>query len=726
MLPLLRSDAILSSALNAWVAPCLTLLLLTMGCQAASPDATQPPANDSAAVPSLTISADEDTITLRLASPIEGKVSVFALLPHESFGEATGLVYSGPWEGDTLALPRQTAGRDLLFHRFVIADEQGQPLTDAQWVTDVDGLTADVAHEMAWPTGIKGVSNPVDFDDLVDLDIKHVHVNFLLPRLFLPDGAPDPGPEFTRKVNGHTLRFSPQTIAEWDADLIRMTNDGINVVAVFLNALQEGAKNTDPLVHPDTDIENAPFNLGAFSLDDAQATSMFIGALSFMAERYSRADKKYGWIGGYIIGNEVDSHWTWHNMGPVDMETLAVHHVDELRLAWLAIRQHHADPGVYISLTHSWARPNSRAALKNCGGKELLIRITELSRAGGDFGWAVAYHPYPQNLFEPRFWNDQMAMFGYDSPMITFKNIELLPEYLKRPEMTFQGQARQVILSEQGLHMPKGEAGELVQAAAIALAYYRIQYTPGIDAFILHRHVDVEGEGGLLLGLRHLVNQNENPTLGETVTDGSAQPLGAKKKSWYTFQAAETDAWPQSSDYALAVAGYDSWEDALPRTGPFPEHAPEWESFQTRQNIVFDLLELLPEAEVENALQTKRRLVGLMDGGMAESLFLHPLDADQPPATATYRLDLPAGGKPALQFQTYLGQDQGDGVTFRIRVNGELVFAYPLADQKISEHTVDLSAYAGQTVSLTLEVDPNESNHYDEAQWLTPAIINLP
>lgn len=723
MPPSSRTDAGLWSAITSRALPCFAALTFVTGCVASPASETAAPA---AAESSLTITADKEFVTLRVSAPAPGKVKIYALMPHESLDAPPAPIFTGVMEGDTLQLLRQTQGRDLLFHRFVVTDDQGQPLGDAQWVTDVSQLTAGVAHDMPWPESIKGVSNPVDFDDLVDLDIKHVHVNFLLPSLFLDEDAPDPGPEFTREVNGHTLRFSPETIAEWDADLIRMTQDGVNVIAVFLNQLQEGAQNSDPLVHPATDIDNAPFNLGAFSLDDAKATSMFVGALSFLAERYSRADQKYGWLGGYIIGNEVDSHWTWHNMGPVDMETLADHHIDELRLAWLAIRQHHADPGVYVSLTHSWARPNSRAALKNCGGKELLIRLTELSQAGGDFGWDVAYHPYPQNLFEPRFWNDQMAMFGYDSPMITFKNIELLPEYLKRPEMTYQGEPRRVILSEQGLHMPKGEDGELIQAAAIALAYYRIEHTPGIDAFILHRHVDVEGEGGLLLGLRHLVTDNAGPTLGETVVDSSNQALGEKKKSWYTFQAAETDAWPQSSDYALKVAGYDSWDDALPRTGPFPEHAPEWESFQTRQNIVFDLLELLPDAEVKNALQTKRRLVGLMDGGMAESLFLHPLDADQPPATTTYTLDLPADGKPALQFQSYLGKDLGDGVIFRVRVDGEMVYSYPLDSQKIREHTVDLTKYAGQTIRLTLEVHPNRNNQYDEAQWLTPAIINQP
>ena len=146
----------------------------------------------------------------------------------------------------------------------------------------------------------------------------------------------------------------------------------------------------------------------------------------------------------------------WHNLGEADLDTVARQYTAELRLAWLAIRQHSAAPGVFVSLTHSWTRPNSQLRLRNTAGKDLLDRLTTLSREGGDFGWDVAYHPYPQNLFEPRFWNDRLAMFGYDTPMITFKNIELLPAYLRRPEMLGPDETpRRVILSEQGLHTPR-------------------------------------------------------------------------------------------------------------------------------------------------------------------------------------------------------------------------------------------------------------------------------
>ena len=186
-------------------------------------------------------------------------------------------------------------------------------------------------------------------------------------------------------------------------------------------------------------------------------------------------------------------------------------------------RAESASPRVFVSVTHSWARPNSRSETKNLAGKHLLEGLTAASRAGGDFGWEVAHHPYPQNLFEPRFWNDSLAMFGFDTPQITFKNVEVLPAWLRRPENLVDGQPRGVILSEQGFHTPEGGDGEEVQAAAYALAHHRIERIGGIDAFILHRHVDVRGEGGLLLGVRHLAPR-----------DGS-KPYGERKRSWFTF-----------------------------------------------------------------------------------------------------------------------------------------------------------------------------------------------
>jgi hypothetical protein len=131
------------------------------------------------------------------------------------------------------------------------------------------------------------------------------------------------------------------------------------------------------------------------------------------------------------------------------------------------------------------------------------------------------------------------------TPRITFKNIELLPDYFARRELLFEGRPRRIILSEQGFHTPKGTNGETLQAAAYAYAYKKIESIPGIDAFILHRHVDNAHEGGLLLGLR-----------GMTPNGTESRP---RKKSWEVFRAADTAEWERAFEFALPVIGLKEW-----------------------------------------------------------------------------------------------------------------------------------------------------------------------
>ncbi|MEM1353343.1 MAG: DUF5722 domain-containing protein [Planctomycetota bacterium] len=638
------------------------------------------------------------------ASPIR----VFALPPHQDLDAEQLPVYEG--KPGTVRLPRQQINGDLLYQRFIVTDRERNIITGPVWVSDV-GALPKLRNPMPWPTEIKGVSNPEDYDDLVALGVKHVHVNVILRTLLLPDRAPDPPAAFIREVNGHTIRLNPQAIREWDAKLKRMTDDGINVVAVLLNRVDENASNDDLLVHPDTDIAGAPHKLAAFSLDSDRAVASYIGAVGFLAERYSRPDKQFGWIGGYIVGNEVDSHWVWHNMGPADLETVAGHYIQEVRLCWLAVREQARSPRVFVSLTHSWDRPNAADPMKSLSGKALLNRLTQLSREQGDFGWEVAYHPYPQNLFQPRFWDDRMAMFGYDSPMITFKNMELLPAYLDRPEMQFEGKPRRIIFSEQGLHTPKEPDGERIQAAALALALHRTKHTPGIDAFILHRHIDSRHEGGLLLGLRHPNDPDRNQ-------------LGGKKQSWEVFQQFETPGWEDKARFALEVAGFEGWSEAEPKPGPFPDEAPEWSGIQRYAHVIFDPIKQLSEAEIENALAVQRKIVNLPDGGFVEAIMLHPLRPNRPHATASYDVALPDDSRPVLRFKTFREKAQGDGVVFLVRVNNQVVFRQTVEDRAMLEHEVDLSQYAGETIRLTLEVDPRNNNRHDTALWLNPAITN--
>ncbi|MCA9241538.1 MAG: hypothetical protein KDA37_15115, partial [Planctomycetales bacterium] len=334
---------------------------------------------------------------------------------------------------------------------------------------------------------------------------------------------------------------------------IRALSDAGALVYVILLAYEP----SDPLVkqlllHPDFD-SGAPNHLGAFNVKTAGGRACLAATIEALAERWSRPSGEHGRVAGYIVGNEVNSHWFWYNQGRAPLAEVADDYAAAVRIVHHAVRRHAAWPRVYVSLDHHWSIPYAAGDDRQCvAGKALIDRFAQLVRESpeGDFDWRVAYHPYPENLFEPRFWNDATALDSFETPRITFKNLRVLTDYLQRSELLYDGHSRRVILSEQGFHTPPGDEGEVLQAAAFCYAYEKIDRLEGIDAFILHRHVDHPNEGGLLLGLRRR-------------EAGAGEPY-PKKRVYDCFQAAGTPKWEEASAFALPIVGIKSWEE-IPR-----------------------------------------------------------------------------------------------------------------------------------------------------------------
>ncbi len=386
-------------------------------------------------------------------------------------------------------------------------------------------------------------------EDALALGVKHAALNFnLTPLLDLKGDTNNPA----WVSGGRTYRFRRSQLEGMDRRIKQLSDAGAVVNLIVLTYQSGDGARDRVMIHPQC-VSNAPNRLGNFNTVTAEGRGAFVAAMEFCAERWSRPDRKFGRVSGYIIGNEVNSHWWWANMGRVTMTEFAEDYLRTVRLAHDAVRRQSDWARVYISLEHHWnTRFDKKSEHTAFAGRGFVDYFARRAREGGDFDWNIAFHPYPENLFEPRFWNDKTATTNVlTTPRITFKNIELLPAYLRQPELLYQGRPRRIILSEQGFHTPKGTNGELIQAAAYCYAYKKIEGLDGIDAFILHRHVDHPHEGGLMLGLRSL-----------TPNATEARP---KKLSWECFRAADTPEWERAFRFALPVTGLKSWTEA---TGP--------------------------------------------------------------------------------------------------------------------------------------------------------------
>ncbi len=385
-------------------------------------------------------------------------------------------------------------------------------------------------------------------DDALALGIEHAALNVNLSQLVAPS-AKDADSNLLRwTTDGRTFCFHRDRVEQLDRTIRTLSERGVLIHLIILVYQSDDDGVNRIMLHPGYD-QAAPNRLSAFNIHTADGRAWLAATMEFLAQRWSLPDQQYGRVAGYIFGNEVNSHWWWSNMGRVTMSEFAADYWQALRIVQRAVRRQSPWGRVYVSLDHHWSvRFPAGDEMQAFAGKDFIDELARRTREeDGDVDWHIAYHPYPENLFEPRFWNDKTALHNADTPRITFKNIDVLTEYLRRPELLYEGKPRRVILSEQGFHTPDGPTGEAVQAAAYCYAYRKIAKLDGVDAFILHRHVDHPHEGGLRLGLRRYAPEAADPR--------------PKKLIYDCFHQADRSDWEGAFRFALPIIGIRSWDE---------------------------------------------------------------------------------------------------------------------------------------------------------------------
>ncbi|WP_329258895.1 DUF5722 domain-containing protein [Actinoallomurus sp. NBC_01490] len=494
------------------------------------------------------------------AGTTAGKVAIYALGPWQEPKIPEGESPVATSEPDatgafTARLPRfADDGRDRLYDKFLAVAGGDTVLGSAHYADKIDLAVNRTAYPQT--PSIKGLQVEMT-DDAEELGVKHAAINLPLDQMMLSGpGAPDNTIEFTSQ--GRTFYFNKSAVEGVDAQVKPLSDDGTLVNLIVLAYAEPGNSSSAwrQLIHPDAEIGTG--TVYAFDTKTADGAAYYTAAMEFFTQRYTRADEEYGRAWGWIIGNEVDAQQYWYNMGRQDRGTFLDHYSRALRIAWQALRKSDANGRVYISLTHYWNSSANDDPAYTYKGRDIVDGLNAITKQQGDFSWNIAYHPYPEDLFNPAFWDDKDALDTSDSPLITFKNIQVLPRYLAQDGLKFGGEQRRVILSEQGLNAKDYTTENLrLQAAAFAYAYYKIAFTGGIDAFILHRHVDHEGEGGLRLGL-----WTWDPDHPFSAAPGEHKPI------YDVFKYIDTPQSLRATEFAKTIIGISDWKAVIPNFDP--------------------------------------------------------------------------------------------------------------------------------------------------------------
>ena len=488
------------------------------------------------------IKASEKNLTIRTSGKGE-QAKLIELRPYEEYSADKNfpVVWQGKLKTRTVKIARFKNGKDRLYSKFQLIDQAGQPIAPVRWVTDLSALKVR-DFDFKWKSdSVKGLSCIVDVKDAEKLGVNYATDNIWFDKAF--DLSDNPKDFIT--IEGQKVPIDMKYFAEMDTLVKSMTDAGINLTMVLNNTLPADIPHDHPLHHPGNIRSKAPRPHTAINTTDERSFLWYRALMEFVAERYSRPDKKYGHISGYIVGNEVQAHWEWYNMGEVPQDEFIKDYVRTMRITDLAIRKLHSNLRIYTSMEHHWNKAMFNKPLTHMPGKKLLEDINSLCIAEGNFGWNVAHHPYPEDLFNPKSWEDQSATMSFDTHRVTYKNIEVLSAFLRQPEFLFEGKQRRIVLSEQGVNQKDEPNGEQNQAAGYAYAYYRVSNTPGIDAFMLHRHADHPQEGGLMLGL---ITWDNPPK---------------KKYIYEVFRLADTDQWEEAFEFAKPIIGIEDWTELI-------------------------------------------------------------------------------------------------------------------------------------------------------------------
>lgn len=366
-----------------------------------------------------------------------------------------------------------------------------------------------------------------DSEDMVeDTGSKYTVMNLDLPKLLvasknnngnLTNAEKEGTYEWTSQ--GKHYYFNKGYVDYFDKKIKSYTSKGIGVSLILYSARVEGWKDNYPasLLYEGGCDKGS---IAGINTSSREGVENWIATIEFLAERYSREDEKYGHINNVVLGNEIDYAYDYNNIS--DKATSLDVYMEEysrlLRLTHMAISKYMDTVTVTVPTTHDWMRAEYYNTYRP---KEIYDWLNKKTKAEGDFNWGLSPHCYSFSLAGSFCTEDDTIngrkMYGMSgdvnsSPFLSFSNLEILEQYLEQSSMKYNGQMRDVYLTESGCSSYLQSEQDLRrQAAYVAAAYYKASILDCVDAVIYYRGIDHEAEtnAGATFGLRNSEGKNK-------------------------------------------------------------------------------------------------------------------------------------------------------------------------------------------------------------------------
>lgn len=534
-------------------------LTLPLETEKSQEETVKPVLPTESAVLSCTTDGTNVTITGNVSGPTSDPTVydnywyLFELQPYED-GLNGRTNYTTWWtKGDsiTYSLPLGfKTSSDKLYSKFVLAVYDGtqyHAISEPTYITNPEVLAKNT-RAFKNPGTKKGLLlDGGMIADALELGVRNTSINIAFHQIL--------GQGIDYQYDGKTYHFNKDLIEEYDRIVFSMSSKNFLVTAIILNGWND---NTPQLFLPGVK-KNARANYYNFNAATPEGVETIKAVASFLAERYSGAMGSKGKISNWVIGNEINNNAEWNYAGEKELHAYVQEYMKAFRVFYTAIKSVNSTDRLYFSTDYNWTDPTANQV--KYGAKDVIDTFGAMVRAGGDISWGLSYHPYPDPLTEPEFWDDDetgRAIDDVNTQIVNFNNLHILTDYMCRQELLApDGSVRHIILSEQGFTSKSATRGDVdrIQAAALAYAYYIADSNPYIDAIMMNRQVDNVSEANASLALGLWACDMSSPNVVKATR---------RKQSWSVFRQIDGPESLKYTEFAKEIIGIERWSDVIP------------------------------------------------------------------------------------------------------------------------------------------------------------------
>lgn len=487
------------------------------------------------AISSVTYDAEKERIEITATLDKETKneyrhenIYLMEFLPHEAGADVSTLVPVSQAKADRkmeFSLPMREDSQTSLYSGFALAvfnrTSGYEKITEVKYIENPESLAASTEEYPSYPS-IKGLYIGT-LSEAASLGVRHTVVRVSVDELISNGKSKN---DVTHTFNGDTYFFKKDIVSELDYKIKNLTEMGVEVLLEFtldvppkeldgsFSQLAASPNLSGKATSEENDSTPDTETHYAMTVDNGIGYRYLASMFEFMAARYTKPDKEFGFCGAFIIGHGVNNHESLNSDVPRTLEASADSYARLLRVAKTALISSYSNGKVFISLDGVWSYSESTATESgestgalptaerlNFGAEEYLSALAKSIRKAGDFDFGVAIIPSVADG-KNDVWNYSASDYPDGERHLTIKNLSLITELLASPELLFSEEERELIIYDYTIpHVESdGNKEERRSAASYAYAYYMAQAS-GASAFIYNGQWDgmsADSVGGLM------------------------------------------------------------------------------------------------------------------------------------------------------------------------------------------------------------------------------------